>query len=303
MPSPTTPTMPNFTEFKNALSAQIGDNAVFALGENQRTTVASYIVSNTILPLLGTKLTLSSVSEANATFIKNLGQTFHEKTAVGPGSFEVALYDKVTFNWNKPLYQTIGYTQADIELGVPAAFTTKLEKAAADYTNYFERKGFEKIENSLTADNKVETTNLLDINLSATDAYDKVVNLGNELTKLQNKKDGIDGIKNEDIIILVSPEVLQKIAKTGMIGNNASQIFEGGRYAITSLGGYKVIAVPFLTKTQALATTNFAVASMVKVNAANSDRLVPTNDTGLYFEAMSIIGVVYPSCFKCISKD
>ncbi|MBZ4203402.1 hypothetical protein [Mycoplasma tauri] len=278
----------------------------YSLGERERSTVASYIVNNSLIGTMGEKLDLGSVSDATATFIKNVGQTFQNKEKLGPGEFEKAKYEKVSFHWNTPQYQAVGFSQADIALGLPTAFSIKLDKAAADYSGDFEEAAFKMLETEIikTDSNIIKGINaLLDGSKTADQLYDAIVNLGNELAKHKDKKDGINRIRHDDIIIHVKPEILQKISKLGMTGNNALQMFQGGQYAITTLGGYKVIANHYLDALDAIATTNFSVGSLVKVIAANYDRLAPTNDYGLYYEAMNLVGIAYKTCFKVIKKE
>ena len=136
--------------------------------------------------------------------------------------------------------------------------------------------------------------------ISDKDVRKAVVGLGTSLTKHIDAKDGINGIKKSDIIIHVKPEVLDRLSEAGLVGNYAEQMFVGGQYSIATVGGYTVIANKYLNDIDAIACANFAVASMVNVNAANYERLAPTNDYGMYYEAMSLFGIAYPTCFRSI---
>jgi hypothetical protein len=64
-----------FKQYLNALFANQKDNEAFSLDQKTRNEINSYIVQYSLIGTLGTNLSLGSVSEASATFIKNIGQT------------------------------------------------------------------------------------------------------------------------------------------------------------------------------------------------------------------------------------
>lgn len=293
-----------FKQYLSALFAQQGNNEQFTLDQKIRSEINSYIVEYSLIGTLGTNLSLGSVSEASAVFVKNIGQSWNEKKAPGPGTFEQGKYAKVSFNWNVPLYQSLAFTHADNLLGFPQAASTKIAKASADFNDGFEADCWKKIEEHLKqqlADKKV-VKDLLSPTLSDRDVRHEIIALGTALTKHIDAKDGINGIKKSDIIIHVKPEVLDRLSESALLGNYAEQMFVGGQYSIATVGGYKVIANKYLTDVDAIACTNFSAASMVNVNAANYERLAPTNDYGIYYEAMGLFGIAYPTCFRYIAN-
>ncbi len=290
-----------FKQYLNALFANQKDNEAFSLDQKTRNEINSYIVQYSLIGTLGTNLSLGSVSEASATFIKNIGQTWSEKKNPGPGEFEKGNYTKISFNWNLPQFQSLAFTHADTLLGVPAAASIKIEKASADFNDNFETYCWAELEKKVkTTDTHKQVKDLLSDSISDKDVRKAVVALGTALTKHKDDKEGINGIKKSDIIIHVKPEVLDRLSEAGLVGNYAEQMFVGGQYSIATVGGYTVIANKYLTDIDAIACTNFSVASMVNVNAANYERLAPTNDYGMYYEAMSLFGIAYPTCFRSI---
>lgn len=290
-----------FKQYLNALFANQKEGEAFSLDQKTRNEINSYIVQYSLIGTLGTNLSLGSVSEASATFIKNIGQSWNEKKNPGPGEFEKGNYTKISFNWNTPQYQSLAFTHADTLLGVPAAASIKIEKASADFNDNFEAYCWAELEKKVkTTDTHKQVKNLLDESISDKDVRKAVIALGTALTKHKDDKEGINGIKKSDIVIHVKPEVLDRLSESGLVGNYAEQMFVGGQYSIATIGGYTIIANKYLTDIDAIACTNFAVASMINVNAANYERLAPTNDYGMYYEAMSLFGVAYPTCFRTI---
>ena len=290
-----------FKEYLTALFANQKENEDYLLDKKTRNKITSYIVQYSLIGTLGTNLSLGSVSEANATFIKNIGQTWHIKKNPGPGEFEKANYAKISFNWNFPWYQSLAFTEADTLLGVPVAAPIKMEKASSDFNDNFERYCWAELEKKVkTTDTNKITKDLLADTISDKEVRKIVVGLGTSLTKHIDAKDGINGINKSDVIIHVKPEVLDRLSEAGLVGNYAEQMFVGGQYSIVTVGGYKVIANKYLNDIDAIACANFTAASMVNVNAANYERLVPTNDYGIYYEAMALFGIVYPTCFRSI---
>ncbi|KDE44227.1 hypothetical protein, partial [Metamycoplasma hyosynoviae] len=176
-----------------------------------------------------------------------------------------------------------------------------LEKASADFNNNFERYCWNELEKKLkTSDTNKKVKDLLDPSITDKEVLNEILALGNALTQHVDKKDAIDGISETDIIIHVKPAVLTRLAQAGLIGNNAQQMFVGGQYAIGYVGGFQIIGNRFLKEIDAIASATFFAGSMVNVNAANYDRLAPTNDYGLYYEAMGLFGIVYPTCVRTI---
>ncbi|WP_241849655.1 hypothetical protein [uncultured Sneathia sp.] len=64
-----------FKQYLSALFAQQGNNEQFTLDQKIRSEINSYIVEYSLIGTLGTNLSLGSVSEASAVFVKNIGQS------------------------------------------------------------------------------------------------------------------------------------------------------------------------------------------------------------------------------------
>lgn len=294
-----------FKEYVNSIYAAKGKTGEtpIALNEVERGTVASYIVQHSLIGTLGLDLPFAEASKSSATFIKNLAQDLKPKTTLGNGTFDKARFESVIVKWNEPYYESVGFMASDIALGLPNASALKLSAAAAKFSRLFERTAWAKIEeHALTLDN-TEHKSLLDTKLSDLQVRKEIINLGTQLMKLKDEDDNIDGISKDQIVIHVKPEVLDRVASSGVLGNFAEQSFVGGQYSIGQVGGYQVYANPFLDKLDAIACSTFSTASRTAVIASNTGNISLTEDIGYYFEAMSLFKVIYPKCFKALKKD
>ncbi|MBN0919682.1 hypothetical protein [[Mycoplasma] gypis] len=293
-----------FDKYLKALYAQKDSNDLSLTG-NELKEVVSYVVDKSLIGTLGTKLQISEVNTSNATILKNIGQEWHEKTTAGVTSFDKAKYNSVVVNWSKPLYQTVGFTEADKVIGVPQTAQIKLQKASSDFNDKFEAYCWKKIEEKVKAKKSQGgnyVKNLLDKSITDIDVYREVVTLATSLTKHKDDNDGINGIQKSDIVIHVKPEVLDRIAISGHVGNMSEATFVGGQYSFATVGGYKIYANQYLNEVDCLVATNFSAISMVNINAANIATLSPSNDIAFYFEAMSLFDTVYDTTFRAISK-
>ncbi|WP_412031265.1 hypothetical protein [Metamycoplasma buccale] len=295
-----------FKSYLNALFAGKGKTGATAyqLSNDELKEINSFLVKDSLIGTLGTDLAVSETSTSNVVILKNIGQGWNEKTGPGMnGNYEKGRYATETFNWNAPYFQAVGFTEADKKMKVPQAAAIKLEKASVDYNNAFEAESWKKLETHLkTADSKKITKDLLDKTITDKEVYEIVIGLGTALMQHKNDDDGIDKIPKDKIIIHVKPEVFDRISLAGLVGNRAEISFVGGQYSIGIVGGYKIIGNPYLDNMQAMAGATFSALSMISVNAANIDRLAPTNDIGLYYEAMSLFGIAYKDCFRTVQK-
>lgn len=285
----------DFTEYtKTIFTNTVGEE--IKLSEAERATIASYLVENSLVGMLGTKLTIQSANRSNVVFLKNLGQTWSDKEKPGPGEFETPKLQPVTINWLKPKKQAVAYTEADLQLGLPDSTRIKLEAAAKEFNKEYERHCWKEIETKVSsqADSKI-VKDILDDSVEPKKAFSAIMDLADKLLTHKSKKEYLDGISKEDIIIFVKPSVFTKLVLAGLTGSMAQTAFIGGKYAIANLGGYTIVENQYLDKADVIVTTNFIAASMKNVNAANVGVLNPTNDIGLYFEAMALFGFVYES--------
>lgn len=282
-----------FSEYtKSLFTNKTGEE--IKLTDAERSVLCSYLVDKSIIGLLGTKLSVASTSKANVVFLKNQDQTWKDKEAPGPGEFQKPNFDPVTINWLKPKMQSVAFTEADLQLGLPSAASTKLAAAATSFAKNFERHCWKELEtklNTLASQKIIKDLSSLD----GKAAYVEIMNLANKLLELKNEKEGLDGVSKDDIIIFVKPSILTKISLAGLVGNMAQTAFLAGKYGISTLGGYTIVENPYLSKADVIVATNFTAASMKHINAANIATLAPTNDIGMYFEAMGLFGLVYSS--------
>lgn len=285
----------DFTEYTKTIFTNTTGEEI-KLSEAERATIASYLVENSLVGMLGTKLTIQSANRSNVVFLKNLGQTWSDKEKPGPGEFEAPKLQPVTINWLKPKKQAVAYTEADLQLGLPDSTRIKLEAAAKEFNKEYERHCWKEIETKVSAqaDSKI-VKDILNDAVEPKKAFAEIMDLADKLLTHKSKKEYLDGISKEDIIIFVKPSVFTKLVLAGLTGSMAQTAFIGGKYAIANLGGYTIVENQYLDKADVIVTTNFIAASMKNVNAANVGILNPTNDIGLYFEAMALFGFVYES--------
>ena len=285
----------DFTEYTKTIFTNTTSEEI-KLSEAERATIASYLVENSLIGMLGTKLTIQSANRSNVVFLKNLGQTWSDKEKPGPGEFETPKLQPVTINWLKPKKQAVAYTEADLQLGLPDSTRIKLEAAAKEFNKEYERYCWKEIETKVSGqtDSKI-IKDILDDSVEPKKAFAEIMNLADKLLTHKSKKEYLDGISKEDIIIFVKPSVFTKLVLAGLTGSMAQTAFIGGKYAIANLGGYTIVENQYLDIADVIVTTNFIAASMKNVNAANVGVLNPTNDIGLYFEAMALFGFVYES--------
>lgn len=285
----------DFTEYTKTIFTNTTGEEI-KLSEAERATIASYLVENSLVGMLGTNLTIQSANRSNVVFLKNLGQTWSDKEKPGPGEFETPKLQPVTINWLKPKKQAVAYTEADLQLGLPDSTRIKLEAAAKEFNKEYERHCWKEIETKVSAqaDSKI-VKDILNDAVEPKKAFAEIMDLADKLLTHKSKKEYLDGVSKEDIIIFVKPSVFTKLVLAGLTGSMAQTAFIGGKYAIANLGGYTIVENQYLDKADVIVTTNFIAASMKNVNAANVGVLNPTNDIGLYFEAMALFGFVYES--------
>lgn len=289
----------SFEAYTKALFANYKDTNNIELKDAERAVVNSYIVNDSLIGLLGTNLQIGEVNRAVITVLKNLGHEFKDKTAPGVKEFEAGKFEKEIITWKKPKFQSVAFTEADKYLGIPESASIKLQKASADFARLYEAECWKELEQHIMTKSLVDTKTLT--SKDGKEIYTELVALGTELSKLEDKDEGIAGIERQDIIIFVKPEIFDKLATVGLVGNAAQSTLENGRYGIATLGGYKIYANRYLSSCDAIAATNFTAASMTNIIAANIDQLKPTNDIGLYFEAMFAFGVVYGKTIKALN--
>lgn len=132
----------------------------------------------------------------------------------------------------------------------------------------------------------------------------QIVNQATLMTLTRDPLQGIDLIDRERISIYMNPIAFDALIDAGLVGNRATASFEGGQYSIGSLGGYRIVANPFLVGTTAetaaagdvvaLIATNFVFFSRMKFVAYNSGNLDNlSNDQGTYIETKYARGVVF----------
>ncbi|WP_027335085.1 hypothetical protein [Mycoplasmopsis felifaucium] len=290
------------SKYTEAIFAKKANESNLSLKESELAQISNIAANELLIGLLGTDLPVMDVNKSTVTFLRNIGQTFEEKTKVGISEVKAPKLDPVTFNWNKPKFQALGFSAADEALGLPNAAAIKLERAQSDFIELTESEAWTEFETKVkTLTNQKVVFNYT--TKTGKEIWQELVKQAIEVSKTKNITEGISRVQKSKIIIFVKDEVFNKLASDLIIGNYAEQVAQNGAGAIATIGGYKVVANPYLNEFDAIIATTFTAASMVNVNAANITTLVPTNDTAMYYEAMNLFGVAYTSCIKAIAKQ
>ncbi|VEU75598.1 Uncharacterised protein [Mycoplasmopsis maculosa] len=291
------------SEFTSALYAKKSNESTnLSLNPSELSEVTNYMINTSLIGNLGTKLTIKDGNKSVVTFLKNIGQDFSPKTKAGIESVSIPLLESVSIHWNTPEMQAIGFTRADMNLGLPNVAAAKLDRAQNDFIKKHEKAGFKIIEDKMSSLSNQKTVKDLST-LSGKNIWLALSEEAIKLQKLESKTDGINGVDREDIVIFVKDEIFNKLAADMIIGNFAQSAALDGVKAINTINGYKIFACPYLNEADAIIATTFTMASMVEVNAANIGTLGITNDLGMYFEAMSLAGIIYESTIRYIAKS
>ncbi|KUH47512.1 hypothetical protein [Mycoplasmopsis meleagridis] len=262
------------------------------------------IVNNNLIGKLGIDLTIADTNSISITFIKNMMQNFSEKDTLGAGTFQAPKLAKITADWNKPLSASIGFYKADLDRGLPDVLSEKVNWLIQQFARETEKEAWRQLEKHLEANTSqiTETVDLVAEN-DKNKVYEKVVSLATKLTQLENEADAIYGIPKDKIVIFVKPAIADKLAQLGIVGNAAEKYYAGGQYSMATVAGYSVCANPYLDKFDVVVGTTFTAASAIRTIALNYERLVPSNDSGLYFEAQNIFKIINPSALLAIKTS
>lgn len=278
-------------------------NKVLKLGDQARATLLTQAFSPSLFLETAKGTDISESNTLSVSFVKAQAGALLTKTELGTGSFNKwNQSESITINWQEPLVSKEALQAAAIAHGVPYSAADKLNKFMEQFYKKFERDGFELLEKTATTANKAITVNFNTI--TKEELYARIVQEATKLTQLKDKSEGIDLISPDKILIFVSPEILDKLALYGLVGNRADASFSGGQYSIGTLGGYRIFSNPYLKDSKVMITTDFTTGAGVKVIAAkagNVDNL--SEDQGVYFEATMAQGVIYKTTVTIIKQQ
>lgn len=301
-------------EKAQAMFALANTDQPFILRDEDRLSLLADVVNNSLLRTLSTRQEVSDVSAGTVNFLKLQRTDKKKKTTIGlkitdidPMKFTIE-----TVKWDNAYFNSAGFTRADLNRGLPEASAQKMQLFMDDYIKDVETEKWGIIEDHMITNKDTMLTNF-DYNsflsgLGKTGSelskmlYLKIISLATKLTKHVNKKDGIRFVNKNSILIHVKPELFDALAIAGIAGNRAEQTFDGGQYSIATLGGYRIMSNQFLDKLDVVVSTDYSCGTGFRLNAANIDRIGLTNDIGIYYEAQSLFGIIYPSLFLGMGK-
>ncbi|WP_029608915.1 hypothetical protein [Mycoplasma simbae] len=274
-----------------------------SLTESELGQVADFTASQSLFGLLGTNLPLQDVNRASATFLRNIGHAFKDKEGVGAKEVVAPKLEPITINWQKPKYQAVGFTAADMARGLPNVAPVKLERALKDFLTLHEETAFKALETKALTLTSQKTVKADIDSLTPQNLWKLVADTALKVQNTKSEAEGVKRVAKDDIVIFIKEEHLLKLAQSGIIGNFAQQAYTEGAGAITKLGGYTIVGCPYLASAEILVATNFTAPSMIDVIASNIDKLAPSNDYALYFEAMDLYGIAYTSTIQTVAKS
>lgn len=297
-----------------AMFAIQGTDEKFLLPPKDRLSLIADVVDNSLLRTLSTRQEVSDVSAGTVNFLKLQRTNKKKKTTIGlkitdidPMKFTVE-----TVKWDDAYFNSAGFTRADLNRGLPEASAQKMQLFMDDYIKDVETEKWGIIEDHIMTNKDTMIANfdynnfLSSLGKGGSEVckmlYLKIISLATKLTKHENKKDGIRFINKNSIVIHVKPELFDALAIAGIAGNRAEQTFNGGQYSIATLGGYRIMSNQFLDKLDVVVSTDYSCGTGFRLNAANIDRIGLTNDVGIYYEAQSLFGIIYPSLFLGLGK-
>jgi hypothetical protein len=135
---------------------------------------------------------------------------------------------------------------SDLRDGLDASAAKYEAKHANQHTLANERAVMQNMYDSCVGLGNDTVIDLLDSSLTPLQIYNIVISKATALTKYRNDNVGIDGVAREKILINLQPEIFDKIAIAGLIGDRAQKTYDFGQYAIGTISGYKVISNPYL---------------------------------------------------------
>lgn len=301
-------------EKAQAMFAVASTDQPFILPDKDRLSLLADVVNNSLLRTLSTRQEVSDVSAGTVNFLKLQRTDKKKKTTIGLKITDIdpMKYTIETVKWDNAYFNSAGFTKADLNRGLPEASAQKMQLFMDDYIKDIETDKWGIIEDHIITNSDTMLTDfdynnfLSGLGRSGSDAckmlYLGIISLATKLTKHVNKKDGIRFVNKNSIVIHVKPELFDALAIAGIAGNRAEQTFDGGQYSIATLGGYRIMSNQFLDKLDVIVSTDYSCGTGFRLNAANIDRIGLTNDVGIYYEAQSLFGIIYPSLFLGMGK-
>lgn len=281
------------TQCYSTVEAKANGANKISLGIAERVKLLSRTLDNSLIYNLIPNDTILSADELKLEFVKLQASNWSKKTEVGTGKADKwRISAPVSVYWREPLKTYETYLAVEKNINKALNVGKKIAKKLTEFSRMFERTSIAEIENKVIADNKQIEKDLM--NMNGDELYAELVAKATELTQTFDTYQGIDLIDPADIIILVKPTLLDKVARVGLTGNRAEVTFNSGAYSVSTIGGYKIMSCPFLSKFDAIVTTNFIGAGATQIIAINSGKVGDlSNDEGLYVEAKFAFNVIW----------
>lgn len=263
------------------------------LNNLQNAELLKNFVAKSLIMEASRNITLNKQDMTSVWFSDLLGGTKHKKSKLGTGEFDKFSISKpIKIDWDEPFCYAEGLP-AYAKDNFPATVSQKLEAFLEQDSKDFERDGFAKLEAAAKANKTFHPIEMNFDTASGEELFTKIVNACDAITQLVDKKHGIDFIEPEKIIIYAKPSVLNKISGYAMRGDHTTAGLKQGSYDIGTLGGYRVLACPYLKDTNVVITTTNSMANARKIIAASAGKIDNLSaDLGAYLETTALSAVI-----------
>lgn len=269
------------------------------LGDEQLDTLLSFVNENSYVDAYGEALEARDITQGSITYLKDAHLQLRDKTGIGMGTIDKALFSQVTVYLGAHKDANSGFRKSDLNAGLQAAAEKKLANGLAQFRTYRERQGMAAIVAAGTAVASASLTSAVlkstaDCEVANAEILEQVV----ALTSLVDKAQALDTIAPELVFIDLNPVTFATLVRLGFAtkADMDGDLFQAGRFAVAKLGGYTVRSNEYLAGAKAGATgsekevlaviaAKFAGKAPMRMDAANFGRFDGSNDVVAYIEA------------------
>lgn len=254
-------------------------------------------------------------------FTNVYGTGWKAKDKIGAGDFSPVEFKSEIHKWNAPDVIQEAMTKYDLNRGATLVLAERAAIYSEEYLQEAIKLGFKTMMNGALEAKTIAGADLAKVHTIITPSLVSSTDIVNDATKLQNqivsaatkyianvrsKGIGFTGYSRSDILITLTPEVMDNLVLAGKVGNYTEQVFSGGRFIMGTIGGYRVQSGEFFlpleaqasgtqgvagTKLFGIISTNDTMLFNIDMVAMNVERLAPSNDIGSYVEAAKFVAV------------
>ncbi|VEU75963.1 hypothetical protein [Mycoplasmopsis columboralis] len=240
--------------------------------------------------------------QATATFAKMQGGQFKFKgnDLGNKNADKFTVSAPLSVHWFESIVANQAITAQEAEESQTADLAKKVDFFINQFVNATERTAVNELEAKIKADGKG-----LQFDYTTKTPYEirkKILETARKLSRTYDPVQGIDGIEEDQIIVLVKPEVLDAIAGES-VGNYASTAIVEGAKALQKVGGFDIIAHPHMHNYDIIVTTKFLMVkadSLIKVYAGDISN--NSSDKVVTVEGKTAVKVIYDNLAYGLAK-